>query len=256
MTQPALDALIGSTVHDRNGDKIGKIKHIYFDNETGAATWAAVSTGMFSGDSLVPLAGAQHQRDKGEVRVSVDKDRVKSAPYLDENGRLSPPAEQELFSHYGIDPRRSGWDARGRQRIEQGPDEPMTYGRDESMIRSEERLNVGTERETVGKAHLRKHVVSEEQTINVPTTHEEVHVEREPIADPSDVGRADIGDQEQEVLLHADRVTVDKKTVPVERVRLAVDEVQDQQTVSDTVRKEHIDADGVEDDPGRKGRRS
>ncbi|MBL3278639.1 DUF2382 domain-containing protein, partial [Klebsiella pneumoniae] len=92
------------------------------------------------------------------------KERVKSAPHLDQDGRISREAETELFSHYGIDPRRAGWDTYGRQHIRPGPDEPMTHGRDHALIRSEERLEVGTERETVGRARLRKYVVEEDQT--------------------------------------------------------------------------------------------
>lgn len=37
--------------------------------------------------------------------------------------------------------------------------------------------------------------------------------------------------------------------MPVERVRLAVDDVEEQETVGDTVRKERIDTEGT--DPGR-----
>ncbi|AXK85521.1 hypothetical protein CRM89_02560 [Nocardia sp. FDAARGOS_372] len=255
MTQATLDSLIGSTVIDANGEKIGKVKQIYIDNENGSPTWVAVSTGMFSSDSLVPLAGAQHQRDKEALRVQVSKERVKSAPHLDQDGRISREAETELFSHYGIDPRRAGWDTYGRQHIRPGPDEPMTHGRDDALIRSEERLEVGTERETVGRARLRKYVVEEDQTINVPTRHEEVRVEREPITDPGRVGRTDLGEDEREVTLHADRVTVDKEAVPVERVRLAVDDVEDQQTVSENVRKEYIDTEGVPTEQRRPGPR-
>jgi len=42
------------------------------------------------------------------------------------------------------------------------------------MTRSEERLNVGTEQREAGRARLRKYVVTEQQTVNVPVSHEEV----------------------------------------------------------------------------------
>ncbi|WP_280450730.1 DUF2382 domain-containing protein, partial [Nocardia cyriacigeorgica] len=38
------------------------------------------------------------------------------------------------------------------------------------MVRSEERLDVDTEQQVAGKARLRKYVVTEEQSITVPTT--------------------------------------------------------------------------------------
>jgi stress response protein YsnF len=44
---------------------------------------------------------------------------------------------------------------------------------------------------------------------------------------------------------------VEKEAVPVERVRLDKDVVQDDVTVNEEVRKEHIDADGVDGSPRR-----
>ncbi|WP_067897026.1 PRC and DUF2382 domain-containing protein [Nocardia vaccinii] len=214
-----LESAIGNTVYDSAGDKIGKVKQIYVDNVSGTPTWAAVSTGMFRSDSMVPLAGAQHQPDKGTLQVGVDKAHIKSAPYLDDDGRISPAAEQELLRHYGVNPRQQAvWNRYGRQRVRPGPDEPMTHGRsDADMIRSEERLEIGAERQETGT----EHVVTENQTVDCPTTHEQVHVERDPITGPSQVrSRGDMGDQER----------------------------ADHQTVSDTVRKERVDTEGIDDE--------
>lgn len=238
-----LEELIGSAVYSPEGDKIGKVKRIYVDNTSGAPTWVSVTTGMFSGDSLVPLAGAQLRHDPEALQVRVEKEEVKTAPHLEHDGLISPEAERELFDHYHIDPNRAGMEMGGKQQMRGGrrPD-------DQGMVRSEERLAVNKQNEEVGHARLHKYVVTEEQTVTVPTTHEEVRIEREPITDRSQLGRADIGEQEAEVTLHEERVTVQKEAVPVERVRLAVDQVQDEQTVSDTVRKERIETEGVEND--------
>ncbi|WP_069160159.1 PRC and DUF2382 domain-containing protein [Nocardia altamirensis] len=243
-----LEELIGSAVYDPEGDKIGKVKRIYIDNSSGSPTWVAVSTGLFSSDSLVPLAGAQLRHDPGALQVRVEKEEVKTAPHLDRDGLISPQAERELFEHYHIDPSRAAWDMGGKQM--RGGTRPADAG----LVRSEERLAVDKQTETAGTARLHKYVETEEQTVTVPTTHEEVRIEREPITDPSAVRRADIGEQEREVTLHEERVTAHKETVPVERVRLAVDQVQDSQTVSDTVRKERIETEGVDNDRNR-GRR-
>ncbi len=51
------------------------------------------------------------------------------------------------------------------------------------MTRSEERLHVGTERVTAGRARLRKRIVTETETRTVPVSHEELRIEREPITD-------------------------------------------------------------------------
>ncbi|ONM50094.1 PRC and DUF2382 domain-containing protein [Nocardia donostiensis] len=253
-----VEDLIGDAVYDTSGDKIGKVKRVYVDNNSGAPTWAAVSTGLFSDDSLVPLAGAQLRQNTDELQVRVRKDAVKSAPHLERDGLISQESEEELFVHYGIDPTQAGWDDYGRHAAapeagRTGTAAGMTgTARDDAMVRSEERLDVGTQQEPAGKARLRKYVVTEQQSVTVPTTHEEVRVEREPITESSATS-PDMGDEEREVTLHEDRVTVNKETVPVEKVGLAVDEVEDEQTVSDNVRKERIDAEGTgRDDPRRR----
>jgi uncharacterized protein (TIGR02271 family) len=120
---------------------------------------------------------------------------------------------------------------------------------DDAMTLSEERLNVGTEQVEAGRARLRKYVVTENVTETVPVSREEVRVEREPITD-ANVGNAmdgpAISEEEHEVTLHAERPVVEKEAVPVERVRLDTETVTDQETVSDTVRKEQVDTDGIE----------
>jgi len=126
---------------------------------------------------------------------------------------------------------------------------------DDAMTRSEEQLRVGTEREQVGRARLRKYVVSEQQQMTVPVEREEVRLEREPITD-ANVGAAmsgpDISEEEHEVTLHAERPVVDTETVPVERVRLDKEKVADQETVGGEVRKEQIETDLPEESRERR----
>jgi uncharacterized protein (TIGR02271 family) len=124
------------------------------------------------------------------------------------------------------------------------------------MIRSEERLNVGTERVESGRVRLRKYVVTEQQQVTVPVSHEEVRVEREPI-DATERGRmgdrsGKLADAEQEVVLHEEKPVVRTETVPVERVRVGTDTVTEEQTVGGDVHKERID---VEPDRRSRNRR-
>ncbi|MET9770024.1 PRC and DUF2382 domain-containing protein [Streptomyces sp. NPDC006415] len=125
-------------------------------------------------------------------------------------------------------------------------------GKDE-MIRSEEQLHVGKEEYESGKARLHKYVVTEEVTRTVPVSHEEVRVVREPVQ-PGEktTGTSDFGEQDVEVTLHAERATVRKEAVPVERVRLETNRVTEQKEVSAEVRKEKIDyADGKDMGTGK-----
>ncbi|MCX5401452.1 PRC and DUF2382 domain-containing protein [Streptomyces sp. NBC_00102] len=123
----------------------------------------------------------------------------------------------------------------------------------EELIRSEEQLRVGTEEYESGRARLHKYVVTEEVTRTVPVSHEEVRVVREPLAPGEKVtGQTSIGEQDVEVTLHAERATVRKEAVAVERVRLERDRVTEQKEVSAEVRKEKIDyADGMDTGTGK-----
>ena len=85
----------------------------------------------------------------------------------------------------------------------------------------------------------------------MPVQREEVRLEREPITD-ANVGAATdgpaIAESEHEVTLHAERPVVDTEAVPVERVRLGKETVQDTQNVEGEVRKEQIEYQGPDAD--------
>ena len=117
---------------------------------------------------------------------------------------------------------------------------------DDAMTRSEERVRAGTEKVEAGRARLRKYVVTEQEQVSVPVTREEVRVEREPITDGNydkAMGGPALSEEEHEVVLTEERPVVTTEAVPVERVRLSKEQVQEQQTVSTDVRKEVIDTD-------------
>ena len=84
---------------------------------------------------------------------------------------------------------------------------------------------------------------------------EEVRIEREPITD-ANVEQAtsgpEISEEEHEVTLHAEEPVVEKRAVPKERVRLDKDVRTDEETVSDEVRKENIEAEGDVRDRGER----
>jgi uncharacterized protein (TIGR02271 family) len=250
-----LSRVIGQDVYDESGEKIGSASEVYLDDETGQPEWVTVRTGMFgTKESFVPIRNA-NLTDDG-VRVPVSKGQVKDAPTIDADGHLTPQEEQELYRYYGM-----GAGTTGTTTQTAGFDERPAVGRDTSgpttdnaMTLSEERLNVGTRSEEVGRARLRKYVVTENVTETVPVSREEVRIEREPITD-ANIGNAmdgpAISEEEHEVTLHAERPVVDKEAVPVERVRLDKTTVTDQETVTEGVRKEQLDVDGTADSDRR-----
>lgn len=117
--------------------------------------------------------------------------------------------------------------------------------RDE-LVLSEEQLRVEKERVEAGEARIQKYVVTEMQTIEVPVTREEVRIVREPITEEDRVKYegASLGDQETSVVLHEERVVVSKVTVPVERVSLRTETVEETKVVEETVARERLETEG------------
>jgi len=272
--QNELDNVIGSTVFDNDGNKIGEAGDVYMDDQTGQAEWLAVNTGFFGTKvSFVPISGASFSDDK--VTVPFSSDQVKGAPNADADGSLSQDEEAQLYSHYGVKYSESESDSglpaggvRGEHfsgnnysdsesNVDTDTDtDTGTVGYDTSgpttdkaMTRSEEELNVGTERRETGKARLRKYVVTEQKTVTVPVSREEVRVEREAITDENYEAATDgpeISEEEHEVVLSEEVPVVDTKVVPKERVRLDTETVTDEREVSADLRKEQIDVDDSE----------
>ena len=261
-----LSTLPGTTVYGSDGEKIGRAGQAYVDDQSGQPEWVTVNTGLFgTKETFVPLQGAELSGDG--LTVPFTKDHVKDAPNVDpENGHLDESEEQRLFAHYELG--GGGYATNGQRGTGDGLTDTTagTAGTestegvehavghdtsgpttDEAMTRSEEQLRVGTESREAGRARLRKYVVTEQQNVQVPVTREEVKIEREPITD-ANVGEAmdgpAISEEEHEVVLHEEQPVVDKQAVPVERVRLGKEQVTEQETVSEQVRQERIEAEG------------
>ena len=262
ITQENINNIAGTTVYGSDGSKIGSAKQVYLDDQSGTPEWVTVNTGLFgTHESFIPLAEATLNGDR--LEVPFDKDMVKDAPRVGADGHIEPNEEDELYRYYGLTATSRetvgtetattgtvGTEVRDNDHGTVGHDTsgPTT---DSAMTRSEERLNVGTEKAATGRARLRKHVVTENVSTTVPVSREEVRLEREPITD-ANVGDAKDGpalsDEEHEVVLNEERPVVDKETVPVERVRLDKETVTENETVSDTVKKEEIDLDAADSD--------
>ncbi|MEO8727530.1 MAG: YsnF/AvaK domain-containing protein [Acidobacteriaceae bacterium] len=103
-----------------------------------------------------------------------------------------------------------------------------------------ERLRIHKERVPTGEARLHKEVVTEQKTMQVPVSHEELVIERAPVsgdvAAQGNVGTA----SDIRIPLSAERVTVDKQPVVREEVRVGKKTVQETQNVTESVRREEL----------------
>jgi uncharacterized protein (TIGR02271 family) len=269
--------LIGRELRTTDGTKIGKIGQIYVDDYHDAPEWATVKTGLFgSNQSFVPLAESTLADDG--VLVPYTKEQIKDAPNIPEDGRLSEDQERALYEHYNVPyttegstfaetgaggGRTSGYTESGYTSESTGTSGHDTSGHDTSgqtddaMTRSEQRLDVGTERVETGRARLRKWVEEENVQVDVPVTREKARLVTEPVTDANRddaVSGPDLTESEHEVTLTEERPVVSKETVPVERVRLETGQETDVRQVDETVGKERIEVDGDVDTTGRQRR--
>lgn len=127
---------------------------------------------------------------------------------------------------------------------------------EESLKLHEERLNVDKERVQTGEVNVGKHVVEEEQSIDVPVEREEVYVERRQVNDETGTGstgdRGTLGENDSiHVDVNEERLNVSKDDVVSEEVVVGKRKVKDTEHVSETVRREEADID--EDTDRNKG---
>ena len=267
LTEQDARAVIGATAVSTDGDKIGKVGQLFLDDESGRPEFVTVNTGLLgSKETFIPVADATVDDDR--LVVPFDKEKIKEAPSVDaDGGHLDQPEERRLYEYYGLTYDKgtfaggapgeadsqaggvAGPDAdRSSQNTGYDTSGPTT---DDAMTRSEEQVEVGTRTQEVGRARLRKYVTTEQETHTVPVRKERAVLEREPVdGDNVDaaLGGPDISEEEHEVVLSEEQVVVGKTTKPVERVRLGTETVTDEETVTESVRKEHIEAEGDLDD--------
>jgi stress response protein YsnF len=280
-----VSAAVGATAYDADGDKLGTVEHFFVDDRTGEPSWVALMTGLFgTRTSIVPVQSAGFA--DGRLVLPVTRDAVRAAPDVGRGGHLSPDDEAQLRRHYGLEaggtgepagtpddtaripagaapdraaPDRAAPDRAAPDRAapdRAAPDEPS--GRhaapgtpdhsDGGMVRSEERLAVGTERVAATRVRVVKYVVTEEVTLTVPVRREEIRIEEVPLDAPDpgpgeslvDSGPAGTGGLPEEIVLHTERPVVSVEVVPTERVRLRTEVVEGHETVSGPVQREQI----------------
>jgi uncharacterized protein (TIGR02271 family) len=210
-------------LRDVDGDKVGDVAEANPD-------YLVVDTdGGFLGLGerhryYVPLS--ETSRDpEGDYRLSVDKDDIErmawTEPPVDATW-ASPESRAQLRSDYpGYDEERA--DAT-------------------RLIRWEEELQASKTDQQVGEVAVRKHVVEETRTVEVPVRREEVRVERRPVTGEAPTETAFTGDEASvRVPVMEEQVEIRKVARPVEEIEITKTPVQETRQVQDTVRREEFD---------------
>ena len=232
-------AWIGHPVTGPDARPLGRLTAVHADQETGLPAWAVVDDGA-GGTALVPLRDARH--DGTALHLPYTVEQLATAPYPARPGPLGPGDLAELQRHYAAGPGAATGAA------------PTASG--VAVTRHEERLRVGVETVVAGRVRVRKRLVTEQRTITVPVTREEITIEHDDSPAeglPGPTGGAPgalLGEEVVEVIGHEERVVVTTEVVPVERVRVVRYVVTTPQVVGGTVRREVLEV-NEEVIPGR-----
>jgi uncharacterized protein (TIGR02271 family) len=274
------DQYAGYSVVDQSGEKIGKVDDLFVD-ESDQPEYIGVKMGFLGTRStLIPWEAVSSTDDEGRaITVATDKATAKDGPAFDDDREITPEFENEVYSYYGLqqndsteergsyadysssDPGAVGpgmregdtetGEFRGHSESDEGVAQTGSDLEDEDELRvqrTEEELAAGTREREAGQLKVRKRVRTDRETIEVPTRHEEVSVERVPVE--GEASEAQIGEDEVVVPVTEEEVVVGKRAVAKEEVRIRKDVVEDTETVEEDVRREEVE---VEDDTERRG---
>ncbi len=110
----------------------------------------------------------------------------------------------------------------------------------------EEELLVSKTQQEEGRVRLHKEVVEERQTLNVPVSREEVHIERVAVSGNVPADANAFTERDISVPLMGEEVVTAKRAHVVEEVRLRKDQVTQTEQVTDSVRKERVVIEGTD----------
>ncbi len=217
---------------------IGSIDEASYDV---GSSYVVVDTGPWIfGKKVVLPAGVIERVDTEERRVWVNqtKSQIENAPEFDELRYRDDDYRTEVGGYYAGSDRYSDTDR----------DIGET---DQNVVeRSEEQLTVDKRSQQAGSVRVGKHVVEEQQSVDVPVTREEVTLDRRSVDRPA-TGDS-LGDASIDVPVYEERVTADKEARVVEELELGKTKHTDTERVSETVRREEFDIDADDDDTIRR----
>ena len=262
-------------VHDRAGDRLGHVDFLFLD-EDDRPEYLGVKMGLLGTRStLIPWAAVARADEEGRyLEVAVDKETAASGPAFADGQEITPELERQVRDHYGLEQAAEDRGAFGdyhtgaeQTGTNAGPgdlgaatDEAATGGsrerRDEGeasgrtgshpaakgeirVQRLEEELVAGTREREAGAMRIRKRVRTERERVEVPVRREEVRVERGPVSEGAP--GAEIGEEEVVVPVTETEVSVSKRSVVKEEIRIRKDVVEETEVIEEDVRREEID---------------
>ncbi len=115
-----------------------------------------------------------------------------------------------------------------------------TAGETVSVPVVEEELHAGVREVSGGSARIVKDVISEQQSIDVPVSHEEVYVTERAVNRPATQADMNAMTQEIDIPLTEQQVVTSKEAVVTGEVGIRKEVITETERVSDTVRREEV----------------
>ncbi|MBA3890226.1 MAG: DUF2382 domain-containing protein [Gemmatimonadaceae bacterium] len=245
----------GWEVKTSDGVTLGKVDSLIADSSAMEVRYIEMKAkGDVLGTSssehvLLPIGTARLDDDSDTVYVDrLPAGGLKGAPRFGRTALTTEHDRQLRDYYFGRD---KAYDRSEHQRFFGN----RRKGRDDQkyLTLSEERLAVGKRDVKKGEVEVRKTVDTRHVAKDVPTTREQVHVERRP-ATPGMSANPQISEDEIRVPVMGEEVVVEKRTVPMEEIVISKEQVAGTKRVEADLRREHVDVDR-KGDVGRDSRR-
>jgi uncharacterized protein (TIGR02271 family) len=246
----------GWTAYDEAGEKIGEVADL-------GQGYLLVQKGLFfPKDLYIPMSSVA-EVDASDQAVTI----VGSKNDVESYGWDSPPTEDTGWATgdgsigattagtdlsardaYATDDTYSTTNTTGMSGTSRTRSDTTATDDSFTVPLREEQLSAQRREREAGEVAVGKHVVEQEQVMDVPVTHEEVDITRRRVDRPADASDQIIDDGETiRVPLRAEEVDVRKDARVVEEVEISKRPVTETQRVSETVRREEIDVDAQGD---------
>lgn len=254
--------LAGRLARDAHGRPLGEVETVFADDEGTGSRFVGIDTP--DGRVVVPVDGAEVDPSVYAIDLPWMADRISGAPTIAPGTEeLDPDTERRVAEHFGVAEPAAQTEPEPTAAMpapaapEPAPEpEPATLVaepvEEEEVVLSEEQMVVETERVPAQRVRVRKEIVEEAVTVTVVLRHEELVIEREPIAPgeaPAETaGGPRLDEPPIEIVLWAEEPVVTTRAVPAERVRVLRTLGSQQQDLTAQLRRERASFDHLTGD--------
>jgi uncharacterized protein (TIGR02271 family) len=236
----------GWNAYDIADEKIGEVAEV-------GQNYVLVQKGLFfPKDIYIPLSYVSNIDENDQsVIINASKSEVESmgwdAAPTDGGGDWNMSTDASSTGSYVDTAQTTNLGATSTASMDTSVDTTRTTDDSFTVPLREERLQAETRQREAGEVAVGTHVVQQQESLEVPVTHEEVEVTRRRVDRPDTGGEIIDDGQTIRVPIRAEEVEVRKDSRIVEEVEISKRPVTETQRVNETVRREEIDVDTTGD---------